>query len=132
MSDIKSLPRSQIEELRKAVEQQQAAHWPEDAYEKMAKLCSLFPTLRDVPGTNPWHVATFLKWMNSGAPGSGAWNAGLFVLGVWNPATDWGKEGLKIKCSSAGGRFNMFRALGCWDREHEAAFREWLDFPFWP
>lgn len=29
-------------------------------------------------------------------------------------------------------RFNVFRALGVWDRPHKEAFETWVRFPFWP
>jgi len=34
--------------------------------------------------------------------------------------------------SLAPGRFDVFSAIAVWDREHIAAFRMWVDFPFWP
>jgi hypothetical protein len=36
------------------------------------------------------------------------------------------------KPAPAYGRFNLFRALGVWDRPHRDAFELWVRFPFWP
>ncbi len=56
----------------------------------------------------------------------------MFLLGVWNPTTDWKKEsGLRLK-KGAMGKFNFFRAMSCWDHHHVAAMQEWVANPFWP
>jgi hypothetical protein len=30
------------------------------------------------------------------------------------------------------GRFDVFDAMGSWDADHVAAFRTWVEYPFWP
>jgi hypothetical protein len=119
-------------EIAAAIERdrQRRARWPQDLCQAMSALAELFPTLRGVPGTNPWNVDRFLAWMNSGAPTSGSWCAGLFLLGVWNRTTKWRDCGLKAK--EGEDRFDMFRAMGCWDQKHIDAFQEWVKYPFWP
>lgn len=109
----------------------QRARWPEDYREAMSVLANLFPTMRGVPGTNPWNVEKLIAWMNTGAPTSGSWSAAMFLLGVWNPRTAWNKEGVRMR-KGATGKFDFFSALGCWDEEHHAAFMEWVANPFWP
>lgn len=123
-----------LEEFKRSLEKSREciAHWPQDYRQKMVALAKLFPSMRGVPGTDPWDVESLIKWMNGPATTSGSWNAAIFLLGVWNPHTDWKKEcGLKVRKGGIG-RFDLFRALGCWDAQHEAAFLEWVKYPFWP
>lgn len=91
----------------------------------MTALGKLFPTLQDAPGVDPWDVDALVAWLNGPAPGAGASAAGRFLLGVWNSRIDWTELGL-----AAPGRFDLFEALSVWDREHVAAFMEWVDAPF--
>jgi hypothetical protein len=114
-----------------AKERERLKHWPADYRQRMSALANLFPTMRGVPGTAPWNVDLLIKWMNGPAPTSGSWNAAMFLLGVWNPKTNWKECGLKLR-KGVQGRFDFFRAIGCWDAEHEAAFMEWVKYPFWP
>lgn len=114
--------------------------WNRDLRVAMSELAQMFPTLQGVPGTNPWEVETFLRWMNGPAPTSGSFAAGMFLLGVWNPKTDWNEEGLQKRFNRIlggkrkliPGKFDMFRAVGCWDEEHFKAFMTWIQNPFWP
>lgn len=113
-----------------AIEKQKGlrARWPEDTRKAMSVLCKRFPTLADADGVEPWDVHRFVAWLNGPAPGSGAALAGRFVLGVWNPETDWTEElGLRPP-----GKFELFRAVGLWDEAHMAAFVSWIIAPFWP
>lgn len=137
-----SLTPEQEDSLRQAAEQeiQQAEErerrkttlWPSDYRKAMTQLAEMFPTMHGVPGINPWDVDTLIKWMNGPAPTSGSWNAAMFLLGVWNPTTDWKKEcGLKTR-KGVNGRFDFFRAFGCWDEDHLKAFMIWFNTPFWP
>lgn len=104
--------------------------WPSDYKEKMSALANLFPTMRGVPGTSPWDVEQLIAWMNTGAPTSGSWYAAMFLLGVWNPHTNWRDCGLKVK--KAYGTFDLFRAMSAWDHHHIQAMQEWVAAPFWP
>jgi hypothetical protein len=113
------------------------ARWPQALRLAMTELAKLFPTMIGVPGTDPWNVEQLIGWLNSGAPTSGSRCAAMFLLGVWNPTTDWSKEGVKVRRRKgsgppSAGRFDLFRAMSCWDEEHIAAFTEWLENPFWP
>jgi len=74
------------QELREAARRER---WGEGGAEGMQRLCRLFPTLRGVPGTDPWEWDKLLEWLTGPAPTSGSTWAALFVLGVWNPTTDW-------------------------------------------
>jgi hypothetical protein len=142
--------------------------WGDDG-RQMERLCALFPSLRGVSGTDPWDVDALLTWLSGPAPTSGSTQAALFVLGVWNPGTDWkevAEERLERRrcngcdgygrvdeegdpspagprrCSACDGkgtyqptvpsRFDVYRAIGCWDAAHVAAFLKWCEYPFWP
>jgi hypothetical protein len=108
-----------------------AARWPADYRQAMTVLAKLFPTMRGVPGTDPWNVEKLISWLNSGAPTSGSWHAGMFLLGVWNPTTKWNKEGVRMR-KGASGKFDLFAAFSTWDHHHIQAMHEWLAAPFWP
>ncbi len=108
------------DELRRAT-------WPGHGRERMAALGRLFPTLREVPGIDPWEPEALIEWLNGPAPGHGAACAGRFLLGVWNPGTDWTDLGLEPP-----GHFDLFEAMACWDREHVGAMLKWLESPFFP
>jgi hypothetical protein len=108
--------------------------------ERMVRLCHAFPTLRGVPGTDPWNALRFLEWLcTSGGVTTGSKHAGRFVLQVWNPSTDWGalamqplaEEGLGLKDVELA-PFNVVQALAAWDSDHERAFCDWAELPFWP
>jgi hypothetical protein len=154
------------QELREAARRER---WGEGGAEGMQRLCRLFPTLRGVPGTDPWEWDKLLEWLTGPAPTSGSTWAALFVLGVWNPTTDWSDmaqelplrpcrrcDGAKrlnddgdpdlqgsrtcTACQGAGklrpslsaGKFDLFRAMSTWDREHVDAAMQWIELPFWP
>lgn len=120
-------------EINESIERQhrQRARWPDDLRKAMAELAKLFPTMRDVPGTDPWDVHQLMAWMNTGAPTTGSWHAAMFLLGVWNPHTKWNQEGVKMK-KSATGKFDLFVAMHGWDQQHIDAAREWIANPFFP
>lgn len=106
---------------------EKASRWPRDGREAMTALSRLFPTLRGVPGTDPWDVDAFLAWSQSGALTSGSGWAARFLLSVWNPRTDWREYGFP-----GAGRFDLMEAWDLLDDPHRAAIRAWLDAPFWP
>jgi hypothetical protein len=106
----------------------------------MTRLCRSFPTLRGVPGADPWNAMQLLEWLcTSGGVTTGSKHAARFVLQVWNPSTDWGalamtppaEEGLGLKGVELA-PFNAVEALAVWDSDHGRAFREWCELPFWP
>lgn len=105
--------------------------WNPNRIVAMSQLGNLFPTMRGVPGINPWNVDQLVGWLNTGAPTSGSRNAAMFMLGVWNPNTNWKEFGLRVRKGSTG-RFDMFRAVSCWDPDHLKAFHQWLANPFFP
>jgi hypothetical protein len=61
--------------------------------------------------------------------------AAQFLLGVWNPSTDWSKvaraNGLRGGKASYG-RFDLIEAVGVWDTAHLEAAMAWVKRPFWP
>lgn len=101
--------------------------WPRDGRQAMAALGRLFPSLRGVPGVDPWSVDDLIAWCKSGAPTSGSGWAVRFLLAVWNPGTDWTEFGLP-----GSGKFDLMEAWSCWDERHRAAALQWLEAPFWP
>jgi hypothetical protein len=107
---------------------------------RMTRLCNAFPTLRGVPGTDPWNAMRFLEWLcASGAVTGGSRHAGRFVLQVWNASDDWGAlAGAPVAEGGLGLKgvellpFNVVDALASWDSDHTRAFRDWVELPFWP
>lgn len=112
-------------------QRQQRARWNDSLTVAMSELANLFPTMRGVPGTNPWNVEALIAWMNTGAPTTGSWHAAMFLLGVWNPHTKWNQEGLKMR-KGASGKFDLFAAMHGWDQQHIEAALEWINNPFFP
>jgi hypothetical protein len=109
----------------------QRARWPHNLNHAMSELAKLFPTMRGVPGTDPWDVHQLIAWMNGGAPTTGSWHAAMFLLGVWNPHTKWNQEGVKMR-KGATGKFELFPAMHGWDQQHIDAAMEWIRNPFFP
>jgi len=102
----------------------------------MERLCALFHSLDGVPGTRPWDAMVLLKWLCT-SPGvsHGSSHAAKFVLRVWNSYTNWDEaahEEKLLKKSEHIKPFDMFEALACWDGGNAAAFRAWVEVPFWP
>ena len=112
-------------------ERKRRERWPSDYRKAMSELAKLFPTMRGVPGTDPWNVEQLIGWLNTGAPTSGSWHAAMFLLGVWNPSTKWNQEGVRMR-KGASGKFDLFAAFACWDNNHIQAMQEWIANPFWP
>lgn len=122
-----------VKEIHESIQrdQERRARWPQDLRKAMSELANLFPTMRGVPGTDPWKVEDLIKWLNTGAPTSGSWHAAMFLLGVWNPTTKWNQEGVRMR-RGASGKFDLFAAYSTWDHQHVQAFLEWVRYPFWP
>jgi hypothetical protein len=122
-----------IEEFKASMEREQRRRerWPGSGPQQMAALAQLFPTMRGVPGTDPWNVERLIAWLNTGAPTSGSWHAAMFLLGVWNPHTKWNQQGVKMR-KGASGKFDLFAACAAWDHQHLQAMQEWIAAPFWP
>jgi hypothetical protein len=122
-----------LEEITGSIERdrQGRERWHRDYRLAMTELANLFPTMRGVPGTNPWNVEQLIAWMNTGAPTSGSWHAAMFLLGVWNPSTKWNQEGVRMR-KGASGKFDLFAAYAVWDHNHIRAMQEWIAAPFWP
>lgn len=93
--------------------------WGEIGPGSMTRLARMFPTLREADGVDPWSSTRFLAWLCGPAPGSGAYWAGLFILGVWNDL-DWREEAgaalPKRRCGTCNG-------LGVCDRENGYTLR---------
>jgi hypothetical protein len=121
---------------------ERALIWPQradgrgiDTARAMTALARKFPTLRGVPGVDPWDALAFLRWACSPAPSSGAYHAAKFMLGVWSPDTDWTEEARAAGILSGDqriARFDLFQAMGTWDVEHRRAVMTWIHAPFWP
>lgn len=112
-------------------QKQKRAHWNSSLTVAMSELANLFPTMRAVPGTDPWDVHQLIAWMNTGAPTTGSWHAAMFLLGVWNPYTKWNQEGVKMR-KGASGKFDLLVAMQGWDQDHIDAAMEWIRNPFFP
>ncbi len=129
-------PAALVEKVRSEISaaEERRARWPKDVNAAMSQLAHSFPSLKGQPGTEPWNSLEFLHWLCGPAPGSGAVHAGRFVLGVWSPSTDWVVVAQEKGIGGAGAarRFDLFEALGTWDRAHVAACSAFMDAPFWP
>lgn len=106
-----------------------------DVDARMRALVFAFPTLQRTPSAllSPWDPEAFAEFWACGSGGEK--DAALFVLSVWNPATDWIEYGLARPRSEDGkpsGRFDMHTALGNWDQRHRVAFVTWCGAPWWP
>ena len=110
------------------------ARWPSDGRAAMSKLALSFPSLGRAPGADPWDADAFLRWLSSTGLSHGEQLAARFVLGVWNPANKWTELATedKFPFPENAARFDLFEALGVWDRAHIAAVLAWIDAPFWP
>jgi hypothetical protein len=118
-----------IQMVIESIEQSSAkrARWPKDGRQAMTALAKLLPSMRDVPGTDPWDAVQLVAWCNTGAPTSGSGWAARFLLSVWNPSTNWNEEGLP-----GAPRFDLLEAWAIFDDQHRAGVMQWLDAPFWP
>lgn len=111
------------------------ARWPQDTREAMSVLAESFPSLARAPGVRPWDEDAFLAWLCSAGHSHGELLAGQFLLGVWNPSTDWvdyAREVAKLPYPEHAAKFGLFEAMGIFDRKHVAALMAWIDAPFWP
>lgn len=78
--------------------------------------CRWFPTLDRHFGAGPAITAVDLvQYLKSAAPTGGSRAAAQFCLAVWN-SRDYSFGVIDV---------------GCWDREHCAAFARWAVDPFW-
>lgn len=108
--------------------------WGDGGRDAMARLCALFPALREAPGAAPWDATAMLRYA-CGTISHGEELAARFVLSVWNCNTDWNDEAHKDGFLGADDRlrrFDVFEALGVWDFAHRDAFLTWARDPFWP
>jgi hypothetical protein len=89
--------------------------WGEIGPSSMTRLAKMFPSLRDVPGVEPWDATRLLEWLCGPAPTSGSTWAALFVLGVWNDS-DWQEVARDVlperECSVCGGLGRVSREDG--------------------
>jgi len=123
----------QLEEAKERSERTTALFGLEGR-DRMASLGLRFPTLKNADGVNPWNPERLVRWLYlSGAPTGGSTHAAKFLLTVWNSSEDWGLYAREIGIPEATwAPFNVVRAMGVWDEEHQAAFRLWCTYPFWP
>lgn len=105
--------------------------------ERFAELYLSFPALTAAPLPpligGSWDVVPFMRWTCSGIS-HGERVTARFVLGVWNPGTDWVKQARLdgIKHGATLKRFDLLEAMGVWDRKNRDAFIAWCKEPFWP
>lgn len=90
-----------------------------------------FPSLRKAPGVDPWDADLFLSWAVGGLS-HGERCAAQFVLGVWNPSSNWDEVAAEKNLEGRIGRFDLFDAMSVWDDLHRGAFLAWCKSPFWP
>lgn len=102
---------------------------------KFESLLRLFPSLvaKRAP-ISPWSSTSFLRWLCTEGLSHGELLAARFVLGVWNPDTDWVAEAKKdgLPNPEAAKRFDVFEAASVWDSHHMGALRAWLARPEFP
>lgn len=138
-----------------AAAERRASRWHRDGRQAMAQLAALFPSMRGVPGTEPWDALPLLAWMCGSAPTGGSWLAARFLLGVWSPNNLWGdlalEEGflalpeqispeeapraqkwLDDQVARLNRPFDFFQAINTWDEKHAAAFMRFVAAPFFP
>ena len=108
--------------------------WGAHGKEQMVTLCAAFPLLRGQPGTDPWSVEAFVRWVCSEPISSGALHAARFALNVWSAGTDWPVvvAHMDIKGGDVLTPFDVVRAMAVWDRAHRDAFTAWATLPFFP
>lgn len=81
----------------------------------------------------PWNALELLQWARVASHGEVL--AVKFVLGVWNPWTNWEKiahEHRLLREGTSFSRFDLFEAMNCWDDAHIAAMAAWIRKPFFP
>lgn len=97
------------------------------------RLVRTFPSLARAP-IEPWDATRFLRWLCTTGLSHGELLAARFVLGVWNPETDWVAEARKDgrAAPESAKRFDLLEAAAVWDRAHLEAVRSWLARPLFP
>ena len=70
-------------------------------------------------GVDPWNAIELDRSFNGASHGEKCTIA--FLLNVWSPGDKW-------NC----GKFDMIDAMGVWDDDQLAAFRSWVNNPWWP
>jgi hypothetical protein len=109
--------------------------WGEIGPGAMTRLARAFPSLQDAAGVEPWDSLELLRWALSGKS-HGEALAAKFVLSVWNSTTDWEEiardHGIITEPNHHFTRFDLYEAMGVWDREHVDAMLAWVQLPFWP
>ena len=113
--------------------------WGDAQRERMTRLCRAFPSLRDMPGTDPWDPRRFLRWFCSSDVTTAGDHAGRFVLLVWNSSYDWAEWATTPEADGGLGlseielrAFSVVDAVRRWDNDHMKAFQAWVEVPFWP
>lgn len=101
--------------------------------ERFAALALSFPALEGAPGVHPWDPIELLRWSLPASHGERV--VVQFLLGVWNPGTNWELEARRrhiIDSRSVYPRFDLFEAVNILDESNLAALRAWLEDPFFP
>lgn len=94
--------------------------------ERMSRLAESFPALNrweKIAGIRPWDPMLFASQI--GKMSHGEQCAARFVLAVWT-------GGRKFAFARGIKPFDLFEAMGVWDREQVAAMVAWCKEPFWP
>jgi len=92
----------------------------QETREKMTDFVRTFPTMRDVPGVDPWDAEELQAWAQ-GPRSHGERVTARFLLSVWDPLLAWQLD-----------PFDLMEALRIWDPGHHQAFLRWAADPWWP
>lgn len=104
--------------------------WGKTGGEAILKLARSFSSLANL---ERWDSLALLRTLPTASHGERL--SAQFVLGVWNPYTDWAKvaRAERIKGDRAAfGRFDLIEAIGVWDPAHVEAAMAWMRQPFYP
>lgn len=97
-------------------------------------LINSFPVWRGVGGVPQDLSMNLLRVLCTQGLSHGEACSARFLLGVWNPATDWTEiareEGFPNP--EAAQRFDLHEAMGVWDEHYRGAFIQWCLSPWWP
>ncbi len=94
---------------------------------QMELLCSMFPCLRHMPGTDPWNPLTLAAQWNMASSGERA--AIQFVISVWDPCGLYDTSMWASEWSFPPFTLAHFSAL---DEDNRKAVLAWFAAPFWP
>jgi len=100
--------------------------WLADALPSLRNKGAPLPSV--TPRDTPWNAGPFLDWQCSQGLSHGEELAGRFLLGVWNPDTDWVAmaQQRKLRNPQAARRFDVLEAASVWDSAHLKVLSRWV------